>query len=116
MDAIKTARPVWIGISEDIKSGTMTFPNGQNSVQKNSLSSYETGSDETQQKISDAIYQLIQSRQVNLDFKIDHNDQTDGKISLKVINKTSGEVVRDIPVNPDFKMHRVKGIIYRTIA
>lgn len=111
MYAIRTDRLT--GISKAMKSGAMELSNGQTASQKNRLSSYKMDSDNLQQKISDSIYQSIESRQVELDFKIDH---TGNKILMKVINKILREVVREIPVKPSFKLNVSKGTIYRTIV
>jgi uncharacterized FlaG/YvyC family protein len=76
------------GISKDMKSVAMELSNGHTASQKNRLSSHEMDSDNLQQRISDFIYQSIESRQVELDFEIDHVDK---KILIKVINKISGK-------------------------
>ncbi len=111
MYAIKTDRLA--GIFKDMKSVNMELSNGQSALQKNRLSSHEMDSDNLQQRISDSIYQSIESRQVELDYEIDHVDK---KILLKVINKISGEVVRQILVEPSSNLNVSKGTIYRTIA
>jgi uncharacterized FlaG/YvyC family protein len=70
-------------------------------------------SDSVQQRISETVSQFMQSNDVHLDFEI---HPAEDNILVKVINNSSGEIVREIPVKPGLKMDRVTGAICNTIA
>jgi uncharacterized FlaG/YvyC family protein len=63
--------------------------------------------------ISKIIQQFQESIDVRLDFEIDVKKKC---VSVKVINKASGQVIREIPVKPDLEMDSNKGVICETIA
>ncbi len=62
---------------------------------------------------SKIIKQFQESTDVRLDYEIDVKRKC---VSVKVINKASGEVIREIPVKPDLEMDLNKGVICQTIA
>jgi len=63
--------------------------------------------------ISTIIQQFQESTDVRLDFEIDNKNKC---VSVQVINKASGEVIREIPVKLDLEMDLNKGVICQTIA
>jgi uncharacterized FlaG/YvyC family protein len=113
MNTISSVRSIGFGILGDMKSGAMELPKGQPSSQKKSVTSFQMDPDMVQQRISKTVSQFVESNDVHLDFEIDHADD---KILVKVINKFSGEIVREIPVRPDLKMDMVMGVIYSAVA
>jgi uncharacterized FlaG/YvyC family protein len=108
MSTISRVRSIGFGILGDMKSGAMELPNGQSSSRKNN---------ERLGQINVSTSKIIQQFQeitdVRLDFEIDAKRKC---VSVKVINKASGEVIREIPVKPDLEMDLNKGVIYETIA
>jgi uncharacterized FlaG/YvyC family protein len=113
MDAIRTEGTVGIGIPGDAKPVAPEMPSRQTSPQKGSARSDQMNSNTVQPRISNFIFQIIDSEEVKLEFEIDHDGT---KISVKAINKVSEEVILEIPVTPEIKMDLLKGVICRTIA
>jgi uncharacterized FlaG/YvyC family protein len=113
MYAIRAAGTVGAGILGDTKLGATERPNGQTSSQDRSSRSDQMNSNTVQPRISNFIFQIIDSEEVKLEFEIDHDGT---KISVKAINKVSEEVILEIPVTPEIKMDLLKGVICRTIA
>jgi uncharacterized FlaG/YvyC family protein len=62
---------------------------------------------------SKTIQQFQESTDVRLDFEIDNKRNS---VSVKVINNSSGEVIREIPLKPRYQMDRMTGIYFETIA
>jgi len=63
--------------------------------------------------ISKIIQQFLESTDVRLDFEIDNKRNS---VSVKVINNSSDEVIREIPLKPRYQMDRVTGIYFETIV
>jgi uncharacterized FlaG/YvyC family protein len=62
---------------------------------------------------SKTIQQFQESTDVRLDFEIDNKRNS---VSVKVINNSSGEVIREIPLKPRYQMDRMTGIFFETIV
>ena len=58
---------------------------------------------------SKIIQQFQESTDVRLDFEIDNKRNS---VSVKVINNSSGEVIREIPLKPRYQMDRMTGIYF----
>lgn len=113
MDAIRVDRPIAVGALYNIKPRAIQSSNSTSSSQNRSARSYQKDFEKVQQRISDSMSQFIESYNVDLDFEINH---ANSEISLKVINKASGEIIREIPVKPEVKIVTFKGAICQTIA
>jgi uncharacterized FlaG/YvyC family protein len=113
MHEIRTVKAIDFWIPENVKSRDRELSKGQTSLQRSSARSYQKNAASVQQRISDSIVQFIESKEVNFDFKI---TRVGGKITVKVIKKATGEVIRQITVKPKITIDMFKGIIYQTIA
>jgi uncharacterized FlaG/YvyC family protein len=113
MDTIRTVGPIEPLISENEKSKATELTSGQAFSRKHNVRSYQTDLASVLQRIDESIDKFIKNCELHLDFKVESAGE---KISVKVINKASGEVIRVIPVKPEAKMDIFKGIIYQTIA
>ena len=113
MDAIRTVRANGPWIPGNVKSRAAELSNGQTSSQESSTRSYQEDSTSVQQRISDSLFQFIESKEVKLDFEI---NCVGGKIAVRVINEATEKVIRQFTVKPEVIMDGLKGVIYQTIA
>ena len=104
MDAIRENRPIGVEVTGNIKSKTNQLFN---------VRTYQKDFEKVQQGILDSVSQYIESNDVELDFEIDY---ADSKLSIKVVDKTSGKIIREIPVKPKIKIDMFKGAIFQAIV
>lgn len=113
MDTISTASLIGPRNSEQESIKDLEFSYQKSSKQKTGVKSYQMDTDRIREKISDAIYKFIRSKTVHLDFDVDVDR---GIISVKVINKFTGNVIRKISLRTilyaDKSLKGMKGVLY----
>ena len=112
METIHTIRPIGSENFEQMSIKNIESSMRKSSKQKTSVKSYQMDSDTAQQRISDSIYQFIESNNVHLEFEVDIDR---GNILVKVINKKTGDVIREIYLSTilyaDKNMKSMNGIL-----
>lgn len=71
METILTIRPIGSENFEEMSIKDLEFSMKKSSKQKTDVKSYQMDSDMAQQRISDSIYQFIESNNVRLEFEVD---------------------------------------------
>ena len=96
MESTISAGPIGPKNPEQMAIKDLEFSILKASKQKMGVKSYQMDTDRVQQKIFDAIYQFIRSKDVYLDFEVDIDR---GRIIVKVINKMTEDVIREISLS-----------------
>jgi len=108
MNAISSVNPIGFRNTGHEISEILNLQDRKSSSQKNN-----ERSEKMNVSISKIILQFQESIDVRLHFEIDVKRKC---VSVKVINKASGQVIREIPVKPKLDMDLNKGVICETIA
>jgi len=108
MNAISSVSPIGFRNTGHKISEILNLQNGKVSSQKNNESLKQTNP-----SASKIIRQFCESTDVRLDFEIDNKKNC---VSVKVINNASGEVIREIPLKPQYQMDRETGVLIETIV
>jgi uncharacterized FlaG/YvyC family protein len=113
MEEIRAINPIGHEYSEHAGIKKFEFSRQKSLIQETYVKSYQMDPDMAQQKISDSIYQLIESKNVRLDFEVDMDR---GLILVKVINEITGDVIREIPLSTilyaDKNMKGIRGMLF----
>ena len=115
METILTLRPVESENFQRVNIKDLEFSMKKSSKQKTNVKSYQMDSDMAQQRISDSIYQFIESNNVHLEFEVDIDR---GTILVKVTNDITGDVIREISLGTilyaDKNMKSMNGMLIET--
>jgi len=96
MSAISSVSPIRFRNIGHVRFKASDFQDSKTSLQKSGGKSQQMNS-----AIVNGIRQFHKSTDVRLDYTVDIDGK---KISLRVINKSSGKVIRKIPIKPELKM------------
>jgi len=112
MKTIRTIRPIGSENFEQMNIKDLEFSMEKSLKRKTDLKSYQMDSDTAQQRISDSIYQFIESNKVRLEFEVDIDR---GNILVKVIDEETNDVIREISLSTilyaDTNMKNMNGML-----
>ena len=93
METIQPLTPIVPENFEHVSIKDLGFSSQKSLMRNTYVKSYQMDSDRVQQRISDSIYQFIESNNVHLEFEVDIDR---GNILVKVINEKTGDVIKEV--------------------